>query len=168
MGDLRGGPQLEQPSCQVLPPTLDGYRRYCPYTIHPNAEGNYEGPDLATARRLVAASGTAGQKVTVVGITAVFKPHGGNYLVSVLNSLGYKARFKNFDRSAYFDRRFTAADPSRHRGLVPGQPDTRRLLRCNAHVRLVRSRLERQPELCGVLQPPHRCRDGPRPIAPKH
>ena len=38
MGDLRGGPQLEQPSCQVLPPTLDGYRRYCPYTIRPNAE----------------------------------------------------------------------------------------------------------------------------------
>ena len=41
--------------------------------------------------------------MTVVGITGVFKPHGGNYLVSVLNSLGYKARFKNFDRSAYFD-----------------------------------------------------------------
>ena len=103
MGDLRGGPQLEQPSCQVLPPTLDGYRRYCPYTIRPSPDGHYEGPDLAKARQLVAASGTSGQKVTVVGITGVFKPHGGTYLVSVLNSLGYKARFKNFARDAYFD-----------------------------------------------------------------
>ena len=50
MDDLRGGPELERPSCQVLPPNLDGYRRYCPYTIRPSADGRYTGPDLAKAR----------------------------------------------------------------------------------------------------------------------
>jgi YVTN family beta-propeller protein len=102
MDELRGGPELEHPSCQVLPPSLDGYQRYCPYTIRPSADGQYTGPDLAKARRLVAASGTKGEEVTVVGIAGIFQPHGGNHLVSVLRTLGYKVRFKNFKRSAYF------------------------------------------------------------------
>jgi YVTN family beta-propeller protein len=104
MGDLRGGPALEQPSCQVLPPSMDGYQRFCPYTIRPSADGQYRGPDLATARQLVAASGTQGEKVTVVGIVGIFQPHGGDYLVSVLRALGYKVRFKNLKRGAYFAR----------------------------------------------------------------
>ena len=102
MDNLRGGPELERPSCQVLPPSLDGYRPYCPYTISPSAAGRYIAPDLAKARRLVAASGTRGQNVTVVGITGVFQAHGGNYVVSLLKSLGYKARFKNIPRSKYY------------------------------------------------------------------
>jgi peptide/nickel transport system substrate-binding protein len=80
------------PTCQVLPPDLLGYQRYCPYTIHPAPEGKYDGPDLAKARQLVAASGTKGQIVTIW-----FSPdrlQRTEYLESVLRSLGYKPRLK--------------------------------------------------------------------------
>ena len=60
-----GGPLAAQPACQILPPGLAGYQRYCPYTEHPAADGSWRAADLARARRLVAASGTAGMKVTV-------------------------------------------------------------------------------------------------------
>jgi YVTN family beta-propeller protein len=95
MATLRGGPDLERPSCQVLPPNINGYQRYCPYTTEQSADGSYTGPDLAKARQLVAESGTRGQRVTVAGAAGIFQPHGGEYFVSVLRSLGYRARFRN-------------------------------------------------------------------------
>ena len=55
-----GGPVAARPTCQIMPPALAGYRRYCPYTRDPAADGAWHGPDLARARKLVAASGTAG------------------------------------------------------------------------------------------------------------
>jgi len=55
---LHGGPLLASPTCQVLPPGQFGYRRYCPYHR-----------DFPRARRLVAASGTRGERVTVWGWT---------------------------------------------------------------------------------------------------
>ncbi len=108
MVNLRGGPELAQPSCQVLPPNVNGYRRYCPYTTEQSPDGSYVGPDLAKARQLVTESGTRGQRVTVAGIVGIFEPHGGDYLVSVLRSLGYRARFENFkDADTYYQ---TAGD----------------------------------------------------------
>jgi peptide/nickel transport system substrate-binding protein len=88
---LLGGTDVVQPTCQVLPPNLPGYRRYCPYTIHRSENGKYSGPDLARARKLVAASGTNGQPVTVWSFRGVPFVH---YLVSVLRNLGYNARSK--------------------------------------------------------------------------
>ena len=111
MVDLRGGPFVEQPSCQVLPPNVGGYQRFCPYTLRPRADGGYTGPDMAKARQLVAESGTRGDPVTVTGIAGIFAPHGGNYFVAVLRSLGYKARYRSFPDSAYNS---TAADSSKH------------------------------------------------------
>ena len=99
MVELAGGSNLAQPTCQVLPPNFDGYRRYCPYTIDPSPDGKYTGPDLAKARQLVAASGTQGQPVTVL-ILPNFAPRAA-YIVSVLKSLGYKARLnvvKTFEK----------------------------------------------------------------------
>src|SRR5262245_13301821 len=46
-----------EPTCQILPPDFPGYQRYCPYTLRPGAR-EWSAPDLARARRLVAASGT--------------------------------------------------------------------------------------------------------------
>ena len=63
--DHFGGPVAARPTCQILPPALAGYRRYCPYTRDRAAGGAWHGPDLARARKLVAASGTAGMRVTV-------------------------------------------------------------------------------------------------------
>ena len=78
----------------MLPPNFAGYRRYCPYTIEPSADGTYTGPDLAKAQALVAASGTNGQTVTV-WIGAKPGVPLAAYFVSVLKSLGYKARSIN-------------------------------------------------------------------------
>jgi YVTN family beta-propeller protein len=84
-----------QPSCQVLPPNFPGYQRYCPYTIDPRLDGKYTGPDLAKAKALVAASGTKGQAVTIWTSTVAQAASAGAYIVSVLKTLGYKARRKS-------------------------------------------------------------------------
>ncbi len=92
--ELAGGPGTAEVGCQVLPPNTEGYRRYCPYTLHPNTAGTYTGPDLARARRLVAASGTKGQPVTVWFFDIPIGRRNGEYIVSVLRSLGYRARLQ--------------------------------------------------------------------------
>jgi YVTN family beta-propeller protein len=83
LASLAFGVGLAHVTCQILPPNFDGYRPYCPYTR-----------DLARARKLVRESHTAGDTVlfwiphyTGIGTGA------GKYVVSVLDSLGYKARF---------------------------------------------------------------------------
>jgi YVTN family beta-propeller protein len=92
--ELAGGPAIAQMGCQMLPPGVDGYRPFCPFTLHPDAEGTYNGPDLAKARRLVAASRTKGDQVTVWFYDIGIGRRNGAYLVSVLSSLGYKATRK--------------------------------------------------------------------------
>jgi peptide/nickel transport system substrate-binding protein len=75
-----GGPELASPTCQILPPGNAGYRRYCPYPL-----------DIARAKRLVAASGTRGSRVTVWGWTddAPASPRLVQYTAGVLRELGY-------------------------------------------------------------------------------
>jgi len=102
---LIGGPLAAQPTCQVLPPALPGYRPYCPYTLNPGPGGVWTAPDLARAERLVSASGTRGTRVTVVtGAFGTKIPDRatGRYLVSVLGQLGYRASLRVItDASAY-------------------------------------------------------------------
>ena len=94
---LTGSSLTAQPTCQVLPPTLPGYRPYCPYTLDPSPSGLWAAPDLAQAERLVAASGTRGTKVTLIMMPP---PWGvpmlqiGRYVVSVLARLGYRASMR--------------------------------------------------------------------------
>jgi YVTN family beta-propeller protein len=84
-----------QPTCQVLPPQMPGYIRYCPYTRRPRADGAWRAPDLATARRLVAASGTRGMRVVLWNT-----PQPGTFLeegraaVALLRRLGYRASMR--------------------------------------------------------------------------
>jgi YVTN family beta-propeller protein len=122
------GPQYLQPTCQILPPNFPGYRPYCPYTLHATKNGTWTAPDLARARRLVAASGTHGAKVTVWAFRDAF--HSGfaarlaRYFASVLKGLGYRASAKVLPTEAgpYF---MQAAD-SRRRvqiGFTAWAPD---------------------------------------------
>jgi YVTN family beta-propeller protein len=84
-----GGPEWGSPLCQVLPPSIPGYRPYCPYER-----------DLLEARRLVAASGTRGASVAVlarsfaVGMTMP--------VISALRALGYRARMNVVSDDVYF------------------------------------------------------------------
>ena len=91
---LYGGSDAAAPTRQVLPPGVVGYRRYCPYTRHPNAQGVWTAPDLVTARRLVLASGTRGQRVTVWAARDAGGPvrEVVTYTVQLLRRLGYRAR----------------------------------------------------------------------------
>jgi YVTN family beta-propeller protein len=103
IAELHGGTAVAQPTCQVVPPTVPGYRRYCPYTIDPDSVGEWKAPDLARARRLIAASGTKGQRVVVW--TFPFFASEGRYLVSLLRRLGYRAALKEVrEQAAYFER----------------------------------------------------------------
>ena len=93
--ELHGGAAVAQGTCQVIPPSVPGFRQHCPYT---NA---WQAPDFTKARALVAASGTRGQRVVVW--TFPFFGREGRYIVSVLRRLGYAAVLHEIPQiDAYF------------------------------------------------------------------
>ena len=79
-----GGSSAGVSTCQILPPNFPGYIRSCPYGA----------PDLRTARRLVAASGTRGMRVTVRAVKFLAAPV--RVVVALLRRLGYHASLKVF------------------------------------------------------------------------
>ena len=87
---IAGGPSLAVPSCQILPPNYPSYVSYCPYTAG-SSTTTWSGPNLAKARALVKASGTAGMKVVVNGTTDQVGKALAEQMVSDLNAIGYKA-----------------------------------------------------------------------------
>jgi peptide/nickel transport system substrate-binding protein len=89
LGKIAGGPNLADPTCQVLPPASRGYEPYCPYTANP--DGRWTGPDMAKARQLVEESGTKGARVKVNSDTTDVNKAFGLYFVDLLNQLGYEA-----------------------------------------------------------------------------
>jgi peptide/nickel transport system substrate-binding protein len=46
---MYGGRLTATPTCQLLPPSLPGYKPYCPYTRKPSADRRWRAPDLARA-----------------------------------------------------------------------------------------------------------------------
>jgi YVTN family beta-propeller protein len=102
---LNGGTLAAQPTCQIMPPTMLGYRPYCPYTIQPGPGGAWTEPNFAVAEQLVQASGTRGDKVTVLygNEGAPFpSPATARYVVSVLDQLGYRASLRVVKPQAYW------------------------------------------------------------------
>jgi peptide/nickel transport system substrate-binding protein len=98
---LAGGSGLVGLTCQFIPPGLPGYAPTCPYTLGPAHSGTWSAPDLARARRLVAASGTRGVRVQLWGFTkyaAVIR-----YVRDVLRRLGYEdVRARVMPLDSYF------------------------------------------------------------------
>ena len=99
-----GGSLAASPTCQLLPPAIPGYRRYCPDTSHPDDDGGWKGTDLARAKRLVAASGTRGMRVDVWNVNP--SPSGAieetRLAVTALRRLGYRASLRLLPASTYF------------------------------------------------------------------
>jgi len=98
--DLLGGPLAAQPTCQMVPPNVFGYRPYCPYTVDPSPAGTWIAPDLAKALELVDASGTQGAKVTVW--TFPGQEPIGRYFTSLLGVLGYEVSLRVVSDEEYF------------------------------------------------------------------
>jgi peptide/nickel transport system substrate-binding protein len=111
---IYGGEDVTQPTCQMLPPNFPAYRPYCPHTLDPGAKGSWAKPDLAKAKRLVAASRTAGTHVRLW----VPPPRGGDYgpyVKGVLEDLGYSVTLRSsYPPSARFGKEYKEAkDPIR-------------------------------------------------------
>jgi peptide/nickel transport system substrate-binding protein len=97
---LFGGTVLADPTCQVLPPSFPGYVAKCVYTQDPGEV--WSAPDMDKAKELVAASGTAGQKVTIISEDTAISKAIGTYLQSVLADLGYDASVKPISANIQF------------------------------------------------------------------
>jgi YVTN family beta-propeller protein len=110
IGEAFGG--IGRTTCQILPPNFPGYVPHCPYTRHP--DGAWTAPDLATAKRLVDESGTAGTRVTVWATPDQyigFPVPMGRYFRHLLKELGYRATLKIVGNERYFSAIY---DPSEH------------------------------------------------------
>jgi ABC-type transport system substrate-binding protein len=88
------GPLAARATCQVLPPGFQSYRPHCPYTLHSNGGGKWTAPNLREARKLIAASGTSGTRITVWAGPVLGFDKVARYLTSLLDSLGYRATIK--------------------------------------------------------------------------
>ena len=109
---LAGGSGVAGLSCQVIPPGLPGYAPTCPFTRDASPGGGWSAPDLARARRLIAASGTRGARVQVWGppkYAAVAR-----YAGEVLRRLGYRVRVRVLPFPSYFNY----VNDSRHHAQV--------------------------------------------------
>ncbi len=106
--DIAGGRALADPTCQIVPTGFPGYRPHCPYTVRPTRGSGWTAPDLDRARRLVAESGKAGERIAVS--VPEFQREVGRYFVALLDDLGFRGSLRVLrpeDRcfSAVFDPR---------------------------------------------------------------
>jgi peptide/nickel transport system substrate-binding protein len=90
--ELAGGPEIATPTCQIVPKPFPGYETYCPYTAHRAPGAGWTAPDMERARRLVAESHTAGERIVV--LTVARKPEVGHYFTGLLDRLGYRASLR--------------------------------------------------------------------------
>jgi peptide/nickel transport system substrate-binding protein len=85
--ELTGGPDVGQPTCQIIPTAFPGYQPYCPYTASPRPGFGWTAPNLRRARRLVAASGRAGERVVVH--MPEYRARLARYYAALLRDLGF-------------------------------------------------------------------------------
>lgn len=119
------GPLTRELSCQLLPENMIGYVPHCPYTKAPNPSGLWTAPDLDIGRRLVAESGTSGQRVTVWTMggdspEAVIRRRVAPVIADALNAIGYRPSIREVpgDIPDYVE---ALGDPdSKHQILLAG------------------------------------------------
>jgi YVTN family beta-propeller protein len=105
-----GGLALSKPTCQVLPPSMPGYSPYCPWT-RGRENGRWHAPDLARARAMVRASGTAGAVVEFVTVRSDTTGRAvAPVVASTLRKLGYRPRIVLYASDERFERRVAEAD----------------------------------------------------------
>jgi YVTN family beta-propeller protein len=95
-------PGQDEVTCQMLPADFPDHQSYCPYTLHPRADGAYTGPDMAKARRLAKDSHTTNVPVTVWTFKGFANEAVGPYLVRMLKDLGYRTHLRTVSNVRYF------------------------------------------------------------------
>jgi peptide/nickel transport system substrate-binding protein len=119
-----GGPSFAVPTCQTIVPGIPGYRRYCPYTLRPGTDGVWGAPDLTRARRLVAQSGTAGERIDLIGSRGSFVPQSTQrYIAGVLRTLGYRVRLQWIPISSITQRMWDHFQINADGNWIPSYPD---------------------------------------------
>ncbi len=98
--DLVGGAELAGPTCQIVPSGFPGYEPYCPYTARQASGRGWTAPDLDRARKLVARSGRAGERV-VVWAPRHRRSVGRNF-AALLDDLGFRASLRVLGDDDYF------------------------------------------------------------------
>jgi peptide/nickel transport system substrate-binding protein len=100
---MYGGSVGATPICQPMPAGFAGYRRYCPYTLRPHRDGRWSAPNMARARRLVAASGTRGLRIDIWGATDLpgVSAQLPGYIGRVLRTLGYRTKLHLLPYAAF-------------------------------------------------------------------
>ncbi|MCB0878331.1 MAG: ABC transporter substrate-binding protein [Thermoleophilia bacterium] len=91
MVKLGGG--ASTPSSTILPPNMPGY----------TGEEAYPKADMKLARKLIAESGITPGKVTIWHTTAPPSPDMAQYLQETLSQLGFEAKTRGVDGSAFYD-----------------------------------------------------------------
>jgi YVTN family beta-propeller protein len=100
--EIAGGGELATPSCQFVPAGLPGSEPQCRYGAPSGPSRVWRAPDLERARRLVAASGRAGERVVVW--TRGSGKAIGRYFAGLLDDLGFRASLRVSENDyAYFD-----------------------------------------------------------------
>jgi YVTN family beta-propeller protein len=90
------GSETHQPTCQMPPPGFQGFTPSCPFTADRDAAGTWTSPDVARARRLVAASGTRGMKVEFWSARGPGYGTFGREFGAALEAIGYRATVRTF------------------------------------------------------------------------
>jgi YVTN family beta-propeller protein len=90
-----GGPDSAAPTCQILAPGMPGWRPACHFTIAASPAGGWTAPDLAQARRLVAASPARGSAVEV-WVPPWLRPQ-ADPIARALEQLGFRSRVRVSD-----------------------------------------------------------------------
>jgi peptide/nickel transport system substrate-binding protein len=102
MVDIAGGAALARATCQIVPNGFPTYQPYCPYTAHRTSGGGWTAPDVERARRLIAQSGRARERV-VVWVPAPARKI-GRYFTALLDELGFKASLRVMVNEEYWPK----------------------------------------------------------------
>jgi peptide/nickel transport system substrate-binding protein len=105
--DTLGGPETQRATCQILPPSFQGYTPYCPFTSDPGTE--WSGPDMDRASDLVAQADAVGEPVTVEVAEGYYAEavDAMEQVTATLNEIGLRAKLEILPTDRYLRRSFS-------------------------------------------------------------
>jgi peptide/nickel transport system substrate-binding protein len=88
--ELLGGTTSQRLTCQIVPPNLQGYEPFCPFTLEPES-GAWSAPDMDQARALIEDVGAKGARVVAWVGDDPNAQDTMEYVVHIMNEVGLRA-----------------------------------------------------------------------------